>query len=489
MATGGEMTDVQKEVMKYLEEHRLTDKLNEAVNRVVKARPEDPMSLIIKLLTSDAAPPKITKLLAREVLDSRGNPTIEVDVYAQYLGQDKLFGRCGAPSGASTGSNEAKELRDDDKARYLGKGVLRAVQNVNGEISTALKGLDPRNLKLVDETMCRRDGTLLKEKLGGNSLTACSFAIAHAGAKLADRELFLHLASFFHNELPSKFRLPLPMVNILNGGKHAGGSLKIQEFMIIPKAGNSFSENLRIVTTVYHHLGKILVKELGPSAKNVGDEGGFAPNLESPDQALTYIETAISAAGFKVGVDVFLALDCAASEFYDGTTKKYEIQNGKFLTSEEMVQFYIQLKKSHSALISIEDGLDEKDYDGWIKLTAAMSEEFKDMMLVGDDLYTTNTSLISQGIKSKWANPLLLKVNQIGTISEAMMAAKMIFDDKGNVAVSHRSGETIDALISDLAVAIGAQYIKTGAPCRGERAAKYNRLLVIEEYLRQNNML
>jgi len=279
------------------------------------------------------------------------------------------------------------------------------------------------------------------------------------------------------------------MVNILNGGKHAGGELQLQEFMIVPKLGNSFAENLRIVTTVYHHLGKILVKEKGVSAKNLGDEGGYAPNLDSPNQALKYIEQAIETAGFKVGVDVFLALDCASSEFYDEETKKYQVEKKLSLTSDEMVKYYMKLKKDHPALISIEDGMAEKDYDGWVKLTSTMTSEYKDMMLIGDDLYTTNTELIAQGVKNKWANALLLKVNQIGTISEAMNAAKMIYEDKGNVAVSHRSGETTDSLISDLAVAIGAQFIKTGATARGERVAKYNRLLVIEEYLKANNLL
>jgi len=414
---------------------------------------------------------------------------VEVDIYAIVWGEEKLVARSGAPSGASTGSNEALELRDGDSNRYLGKGVLKACANVNGPINDALKGSDPRNLRSLDELLCKIDGTPLKKKLGGNSLTATSFALAHAGAFLTEKQLFLHLASFFHNQLPNKYTLPRPMVNILNGGKHAGGELQLQEFMIVPKLGNSFAENLRIVTTVYHHLGKILVKEKGVSAKNLGDEGGFAPNLDSPNQALKYIEQAIEAAGFKVGGDVFLALDCAASEFYDEETKKYQVEKKVSLTSDEMVRYYMKLKKDHPALISIEDGMAEKDYDGWVKLTSTMTAEYKDMMIIGDDLYTTNTDLISQGVKNKWANALLLKVNQIGTISEAMNAAKMIYEDKGNVAVSHRSGETIDALISDLAVAIGAQFIKIGATARGERVAKYNRLLAIEEYLKTNNLL
>jgi len=342
-----------------------------------------------------------------------------------------------------------------------------------------------------DEVMCKADGTRLKTNLGGNALTACSFAIAHTGAILSEKQLFLHLASFFHKEgqLPAKYTLPRPMVNILNGGKHAGGDLKVQEFMIVPRGGNTFSENLRVVTEVYHHLGKILVKEKGVSAKNLGDEGGYAPPLSNPSQTLKYIEQAIEAAGYKVGSDVFLALDCASSEFYDADAQKYEIEKGMHLSSDDLIKYYLKLKKEHPALISIEDGLDEKDYDGWIKLTKAFTDEYKDVMLIGDDLYTTNTDLIEKGVKNRWANALLLKVNQIGTISEAMNAARMIFADKGNVAVSHRSGETCDYLISDLAVAIGAQFIKTGATARGERVAKYNRLLQIEEYLKQNNML
>jgi len=259
--------------------------------------------------------------------------------------------------------------------------------------------------------------------------------------------------------------------------------------MIVPKGGISFAETLRIAATVYHHLSKILVAEKGPSAKNLGDEGGFAPPLKSVHETLKYIERAIVAAGFGVGEEVFLALDCAASEFYDHKTSKYEVEKGKHLSTDQLVQYYLQLKKDHPALISIEDGLDEKDYDGWVKMTEAFAKEHKDFMIVGDDLYTTNTDLIEKGVKAKWANALLLKVNQIGSITEAMNAARMIFADKGRVAVSHRSGETADTLIADLAVAIGSQFIKTGATARGERICKYNRLLQIEGWLRERNML
>jgi enolase len=489
MTTVQDLTPIQKEVLKYLNDHDVTKKLNNAVNKLSKARPDDPLGFLARLLQAEAKPPKITRVVGREILDSRGNPTVEVDVYALTLGDEKLVGSGSAPSGASTGSNECLELRDGDEKRYLGKGTLKAVGNVNTALSDAVRGLDPRNLKDIDAAICKADGTQLKQTFGGNALTAVSFASAHAGASLAEKELFLHLATFFHPSAPAKYTLPRPMVNILNGGKHAGGDLRIQEFMIVPKAGNLFSENLRIVTTVYHHLSKILVAEKGPSAKNLGDEGGFAPPLKSPHETLQYIERAIEAAGFKVGVDVFLALDCAASEFFDHKTGKYEVEKGHHLSTDDMVKYYLKLKKDHPALISIEDGLDEKDYDGWIKLTSAFNNEHKGFMLVGDDLYTTNTELIAKGVAAKWANALLLKVNQIGTISEAMNAARMIFNAGGNVAVSHRSGETADTLIADLAVAIGAQFIKTGATARGERVSKYNRLLQIEEYLKKNNLL
>lgn len=488
-AGAGDLTAMQKEVLKYLNDNGVSQKVNDAVNKLCKARSDDPIGSLVRLLAAEAKPARITKLVGREILDSRGNPTVEVDVHGFVWGEEKVLGQGSAPSGASTGSNECLELRDGDAKRYLGKGTLKAVGNVNTALSEVVKGMDPTDLKAVDAAICKADGTQLKKNLGGNALTAVSFAVAHAGAAVANKELFLHLAKFFHGQVPAQFSLPRPMVNILNGGKHAGGDLKIQEFMIVPKAGNLFSENLRIVTQVYHHLAKILVAEKGPSAKNLGDEGGFAPNLKSPHETLTYIERAIEAAGFKVGGDVFLALDCASSEFYDEKSKKYEVEKGKSLTTDAMIQYYLDLKKQHPALISIEDGLHEQDYDGWVKLTAAFANEHKGFHLIGDDLYTTNTELIAKGISAKWANALLLKVNQIGTISESMQAAKMIFADRGAVAVSHRSGETADTLIADLSVAIGSQFIKTGATARGERVAKYNRLLQIEEYLKANNML
>ena len=428
------------------------------------------------------------QLVGREILDSRGNPTTEADVFAHHLGEEVLVSRQGAPSGASTGSNEAHELRDGDKSRYGGKGTKTAAGNISGALSASVAGMPLSGLRALDDAMRAADGTELKTKLGGNAITAASFALADAGALLAKKELFLHLADQFWgaSSTPARYFLPRPMVNILNGGKHAGGDLQIQEFMIVPKVG-SFKENLRMVAEVYHALSKILVQDKGPSAKNLGDEGGYAPALTSPDETLGYIEKAIVAAGYKVGEDVFLALDAASSEFYrDG---KYEVEKGKQLSSAELLQYWDELVQKHPALISIEDGFDEKDYDGWTAFTAHFASTRPAFMIVGDDLYTTNTNLIRKGIEGKWANSLLLKVNQIGTISESMDAARLLFDQKGMVIVSHRSGETPSAVISDLAVAIGAQFIKTGATARGERIAKYNRLLAIEEYLEKNNLL
>lgn len=478
-------SSIKLPVSEYLQKHNLQKLIEDAVNQCYKKQTSNPTDFFAKYFAQKTNSQAITKVVGREILDSRGNPTVEVDVYCG----ESLVGRASAPSGASTGSNEAKELRDNDKSRYLGKGTLKAVQNVNGPLNDVLKGKSVDSLRECDNSMIAKDGTELKEVLGGNALTAVSFSVATAGARIANEELFLYLARQYtakKEEEEQKFRLPTPLVNILNGGKHAGGKLKIQEFMIVPRGDVTFKEQLRIVTEVYHHLGSIVVKSKGKSAKNVGDEGGYAPSMSTPDEALGAIEEAIKAAGFEVGKDVKLALDCAASEFYDAETKKYEVIEGKFLTSDEMVDFYEKLINDHPALCSIEDGLNEDDYDGWAKLTQRLGNR---VMLVGDDLYTTNPRLIKQGIENKWANALLLKVNQIGTISEAMDAAKLIQEAKQNVIVSHRSGETETTIISDLAVAIGAGYIKTGATARGERVSKYNRLLQIEEYLIENDLL
>lgn len=469
-----------KIILDYIAEHAFTEKLNTLVNKLCTVRPADPWDFLAAETRKLALHPVVEKLVGREILDSRGNPTVEVDVYSVLGGVSSVVARGSAPSGASTGSNEAHELRDKDANRYLGKGTQNAAKNVTEILSAALKGANPQNLRECDDILCKTDGTELKTRLGGNALTAASFALAEAGAKLAHKELYEHFSGAFFDAPQEKYFLPRPMCNILNGGKHAGGNLKIQEFMIIPRGDIPFSEAIRQATTVYHHLGKLLAAKYGVSAKNLGDEGGFAPALNSPHEAIAIIEDSIRAAGFEVGKDMYIALDCAASEFYDEEKKLYELTPGEFLTPDQMVQFYVDLVRDHPAIVSIEDGLHEQDYATWQKLTAALGDK---IMLVGDDLYTTNTRLITQGLEHKWANALLLKVNQIGTISESMAAAKMLFENQMNVIVSHRSGETSSTLIADLAVGIGAKFIKTGAPARGERVCKYNRLLQIEEHL------
>eukprot|EP00823_Brevimastigomonas_motovehiculus_P004879 TRINITY_DN3341_c0_g1_i1.p1 TRINITY_DN3341_c0_g1~~TRINITY_DN3341_c0_g1_i1.p1 ORF type:complete len:515 (+),score=96.66 TRINITY_DN3341_c0_g1_i1:33-1577(+) len=486
------LSSAQKEAIVYLKENKVSQKLTDAINLLIRTRPVDAFGFLIKVLQENVKPPVITKLIAREVLDSRSNPTVECDVYATVLGEEKMVSRSAAPSGASTGSREALELRDTgDKDRYFGKGVLTAVNNVNTVLSDALKGMDPRLLRACDEALCKADGTAFKTKLGGNSLTAISFALAEAGAALTEKPLFYHLASCFHNhtQIPTRFSLPRPMSNVLNGGKHAGTDLQIQEFMIVPKSGLSAKETVRLCSEVYTKLGSLLVQEKGASAKNLGDEGGYAPNLSSPHEALQYIERAVLLANYRIGEDCFLAIDAAASEFYDEEKKKYEVEKKTYLNTDEMIKYYLKLKQQHPALISIEDGLDESDYDGWTKLTKAFTDEYKDFMLVGDDLFTTNKESIAKGIEKKWANSLLLKVNQIGTITESMTAARLMLENNGRVIVSHRSGESCSALITDLGVAIGAQFLKIGAPARGERVAKYNRLITIEEYLKANELV
>ncbi len=320
------------------------------------------------------------------------------------------------------------------------------------------------------------DGTQLKEKFGGNTTTAASFLFADAGANLSEKPLYEYLADIYGYS--NNFSLPIPMVNIINGGKHAGGKLQIQEFMVMPTDKVSFSKRTEYVFLVYNNLKKLLIEKYGESSINVGDEGGFAPNLNTPDEALDIIEEAVKKSNLKLGDDITLALDCAASEFYNKETKKYTIEEGLELSSSELVQYYIVLKNKHPALESIEDAFDEQDYEGWKMLNKMLGDK---IMIVGDDLFTTNPKFIKTGIKEKWANSLLLKVNQIGTITEAVEAAKLMQDQNCQVIVSHRSGETNNTLISDLAVAIHAKYIKLGAPARGERVAKYNRLIQIEE--------
>ena len=482
------MSDNKKETLEYLERTHANEYIEEAVNELLKTKPEDTFGVLSTLLKKHALKPTIDHLVGREVLDSRGNPTVEVDVYANYLGSVRFAGRSSAPSGASTGSGEAKELRDKDPKRFNGKGTLIASENVTTKLSPALKSMPLEDLKAIDRKICETDGTDLKENIGGNACTATSFACAEAAAALNGEQLFLYLARQYYGaeNVPKKFKLPSPFFNILNGGKHAGGKLKLQEFMVNPRKDVPFPDQLRMVAEVYHKLGALLQQKYGVSAKNLGDEGGFAPLLDSPEEALSVMEEAVKAAGYEPGKDIFFGLDAAASEFYDAEKKQYEVELGLWKSGDEMIQYWEDLITRHPAIISIEDGLDEKDYDHWVKLNQAIGGKCQ---LVGDDLYTTNPKTIRKGIEGKWCNALLLKVNQIGTISEGMEAAKLILDQNQNVMVSHRSGETCNSVIADLAVAIGAQAIKTGSTARGERIQKYTRLLQIYEYLKEHDML
>jgi enolase len=417
------------------------------------------------------------KIHGRQILDSRGNPTIEAELTNK---NNKIIARGAAPSGASTGSNEAVELRDNKLDLYMGKSVFSAINNL---LTLNYKMyLDDKTLKNVikcDNQIMFIDGTELKKNLGGNATTAASFLFAEAGASLCELELFEYLSNVYGYSQEKK-EMPIPMVNILNGGKHAGGNLKIQEFMIMPTDKVDFSHRVEYVFRVYNNLKKLLKNKYGPSSTNLGDEGGFAPNLNTADEALIMLEEAVKESNLILGEDIYLALDCAASEFYDKETERYEIECGKFLSSVELCQYYQDLITRHPALKSIEDAFDEKDYNGWKLFTRKCGDE---IMIVGDDLFTTNPELIKIGMQHQWANSLLLKVNQIGTITEAVEAAKLMQKKNCDVIVSHRSGETNSTLIADLAVAINAKYIKLGAPARGERVAKFNRLLQIQELI------
>ena len=472
----------------YMQKNHVIEALQETLNQLLETRPDDAYGVFARLLRDRSLPPTIDHLVGREVLDSRGNPTVEVDVYAKRYGKIVFAGRSSAPSGASTGSNEARELRDTESSRYGGKGTLQASKNVTDILSPALKDQKFNDLRALDQIIQATDSTELKEKLGGNACTATSFALAESAASLLNLQLFEYLARQYYgpDAVPAKFKLPTPFFNILNGGKHAGGNLKLQEFMVSPKEGIPFPEQLRMVAEVYHKLGAILVQDYGVSAKNLGDEGGYAPLLNTPNEAISVIEKAIQQAGYEPGTDIRIGLDAAASEFYNKETQKYEVEVGVEKTGEEMIEYYKELIQNHSSIVSIEDGLDEKDYENWVKLNQELGDKIQ---LVGDDLYTTNPNTIRKGLEEKWCNALLLKVNQIGTISEAMEAARLVLDAGQRVMVSHRSGETCNTVIADLAVAIGAQSIKTGSTARGERIQKYTRLLQIYEYLKEHDML
>ncbi|RUO77376.1 phosphopyruvate hydratase [Idiomarina seosinensis] len=410
---------------------------------------------------------KITRIVAREIMDSRGNPTVEADVYLE----SGHMGRAAAPSGASTGSREALELRDGDKSRYLGKGVEKAVANINEAIAEALRGNDADNQTAVDDVMLRLDGTDNKEKLGANAILAVSLAVAKAAAASQNIALYEHIANL--NNTAGKYSMPLPMMNILNGGEHADNNVDIQEFMIQPVGAESFKEGLRIGAEIFHALKKVLQKRGLSTA--VGDEGGFAPNLSSNEEALQVIVEAVEAAGYEMGKDVTLALDCAASEFYkDG---KYKLSGeGKEFDAAGFADYLAELCDRYP-IVSIEDGLDEADWDGWKVLTEKLGDK---VQLVGDDLFVTNTRILQEGIDKSIGNSILIKFNQIGSLTETLAAIKMARDAGYSAVISHRSGETEDATIADLAVGTAAGQIKTGSLCRSDRVAKYNQLLRIE---------
>ncbi len=410
----------------------------------------------------------VKQVKGREVLDSRGNPTVAVEVALS----EGTVGQAAVPSGASTGTYEAVELRDGDKKRYGGKGVLQAVKHVNEQIAPAIKGMAATDQEAIDRKLIELDGTDNKSRLGANAILGTSLAVARAAANSLNMPLYRYLGQ------ANDYTLPVPLLNILNGGRHAANSTDFQEFMVVPAGATSFSQSLQMGTEVYHSLKKVL-KDTGLST-NVGDEGGFAPPLPSNKEAIEAVLTAIEQAGYRPGRDCFIALDPAASEFYkDG---RYVLEReGTRLTSAEMVEFYVKWISAYP-IISIEDGMAEDDWDGWKLITEKMGDK---VQLVGDDLYTTNVSRLNRGIATKASNSILIKLNQIGTLTETISAIRMAQEAGWTAIVSHRSGETEDTTIADLAVGLNAGQIKSGAPCRSERTAKYNRLLSIEDELGQ----
>ena len=406
---------------------------------------------------------------AREILDSRGNPTIEVDVTTE----NGTIGRAAVPSGASTGIHEAVELRDDEKDRYLGKGVRRAVENVEDIICDELIGVSVYEQRYIDKLMQELDGTPNKSKLGANAILAVSLAVAKAAAQESRQPLYRYLGGV------NAHVLPLPLMNILNGGSHADNSIDFQEFMIMPVGADTFSESLRMGVEVFHHLKSVLKKK--GFSTNVGDEGGFAPNIKSNEEAIEIVLKAIEKAGYKPGEDIFIAMDAAVSEFYDTKTGLYTFKksSGKSLTSDEMVDYWVEWAGKYP-IYSIEDGLAEDDWDAWKKITAKIGNK---VQLVGDDLFVTNVERLQRGIDNDVANSILIKVNQIGSLTETVEAVQLATRNGYTSVMSHRSGETEDTTIADLAVALNCGQIKTGSASRSDRIAKYNQLLRIEEEL------
>lgn len=414
----------------------------------------------------------ITEIVARQVLDSRGNPTIEVDVHTS----EGIMGRAAVPSGASTGKHEAMELRDGDKKRYGGKGVQKAISNVNDQIAEDLYGWDVTDQYGLDNAMIEMDGTPNKSKLGANAILGVSLAAAKAAAQTVGLPLYRYIGG------ANARTLPVPMMNILNGGAHADNKIDFQEFMVMPVGAASFSEGLRWGTEIFHTLKSVLHE--GGYSTNVGDEGGFAPNIQSNEEAIETVLKAIEKAGFKPGSQVYIAMDAAVSEMYVEKEKKYHFHksDGRKMSSEELVDYWVDWCNKYP-IISIEDGMAEDDWKGWKKLTQALGEKIQ---LVGDDLFVTNVTRLEKGIKDHVANGLLVKVNQIGTLTETMEAVTMAQHNRYNTIMSHRSGETEDATIADLAVALGCGQIKTGSASRSDRMAKYNQLLRIEGELKGN---
>ena len=415
---------------------------------------------------------KIVKVIGREIIDSRGNPTVEAEVHLE----GGFVGMAAAPSGASTGSREALELRDGDKSRFLGKGVLKAIEAVNGPIAQALLGKDAKDQATVDQIMIDLDGTENKSKFGANAILAVSLANAKAAAAAKGMPLYAHIAEL--NGTAGVYSMPLPMMNIINGGEHADNNVDIQEFMIQPVGAKTLKEAVRMGAEVFHNLAKVL-KSKGYNTA-VGDEGGFAPNLKSNAEALEVIAEAVAAAGYVLGKDITLAMDCAASEFYDAEKKEYNLKGeGRIFTSNEFSDYLADLTTKFP-IVSIEDGLDESDWDGFAYQTKELG---KKIQIVGDDLFVTNTKILKRGIDNGIANSILIKFNQIGSLTETLAAIKMAKDAGYTAVISHRSGETEDATIADLAVGTAAGQIKTGSMSRSDRVAKYNQLIRIEEAL------
>mmetsp|Transcript_34590 Transcript_34590/g.97551 ORF Transcript_34590/g.97551 Transcript_34590/m.97551 type:complete len:481 (-) Transcript_34590:271-1713(-) len=453
----------------YVAEKRVREGLEDAVRNLIVARPDDAFAFLVEQLESKASP-NITAVHAREIFDSRGNPTVEVEL---KTGRGTF--RAAVPSGASTGIYEALELRDKDKGRFLGKGVSQAVKNVNAIIAPALIGKDPTEQKNIDAIMLDLDGTESKSKLGANAILGVSLAACRAGAHNKKVPLYRHIADLAGNK---DVLMPVPAFNVINGGSHAGNKLAMQEFMILPTGASSFSEAMRIGAEVYQNLKLVIKKKYGQDACNVGDEGGFAPNILENKEALELLMTAIDAAGYSGKVKI--GMDVAASEFWNEEKKKYDLDfktpdndGSQLVSADELAEVYRGFAKDYP-IVSIEDPFDQDDWDGYAALTAAVG---KDIQVVGDDLLVTNPKRITTGMEKIACNALLLKVNQIGSVSESIEAWRMCKDAGWGVMVSHRSGETEDTFIADLVVGLNAGEIKTGAPCRSERLAKYNQLL------------